>query len=112
MGVVAEVWSEYVQSTTVTPQKPSGNPGGRGGAIVDASRATTKVQEFERMHTAARDVMDFLVKEKFICIDYASQDHVETGLRIVQRFLVSKGYQRGSRRHNFNYQLEPHIAAA
>ena len=109
MGVVAEVWSEYVQSTTVTPQKPSGNPGGRGGAIVDVSQATTKVQEFIRkrnmdgMRTVARDVMDFLVKEKFICIYYASQDRVETGLWIVQRFLVSKGYQHGSRRQNFNY---------
>ena len=45
VGVVTEVWSEYVQSGTVASQKPSGNPCGRRGAIVNASQATTKVQE-------------------------------------------------------------------
>ena len=98
-----------MQSRTVASQKPSGNPGGRRGAILNATQATTKVQEFirqrnmDRKHTVVRDVMDFLFKENFLCIDCASQDPVETGLRIIQRFLVSKGFQHGSRRHNYNY---------
>ena len=98
-----------MQSRTVASQKPSGNPGGRRGAIVHASQATTKVQEsirqrnMDRKRTVARDVMDFLLKENFLCIDYVSQDHVKTGLRIIQRFLVSRGFKRGSRRHNYNY---------
>ncbi|CAK4105850.1 unnamed protein product, partial [Aphanomyces euteiches] len=51
-------------------------------------------RRLDRTRTVARNVMDFLVENRFMYLDYNDSKAIASGERNVQRYLLRHGFKR------------------
>ncbi|RQM31148.1 hypothetical protein B5M09_005203 [Aphanomyces astaci] len=131
LGVVKDVWREYLMSRTVRDTQPASNKTTHNTVVPRSKHVVGLVQSFVRDRratttlTTAVDVLMYL-KEIFVLeFDADNKKQFNASLRGVQRFLKHQGYRCGKRktstyhlsaknvlaRDSYVQLMQPHVAS-
>ncbi|ETV76547.1 hypothetical protein H257_09549 [Aphanomyces astaci] len=111
LGVVKEVWREYLQSRSVTVAVPPSNTTTHSTTVPRTKQVVSMVQAFVRGRRATRTrttAVDIVIFLREICVlDFDLEDKkvYSLHLRSVQRFLKYQGYERGNKKGLSSYHL-------
>ncbi|CAK4166501.1 unnamed protein product [Aphanomyces euteiches] len=92
--LVKLIWSDYLKTKQVTVVAPPANRMARPTRIPDNGHVFVRNRRLDRTRTVARNVMDFLVENRFMYLDYNDSKAIASGERNVQRYLLRHGFKR------------------
>ena len=115
-NTVAETWADYVKHRRVTVYRAPGNFNRKRTLVPHTRKVLRIIREFlrkrreTRTRTVAKDVLDLLLTNGILPeVQRNNKKSMRSALRGVQRYCVSKGFKRGSRKKGCqHYRLSEH----
>jgi transposase len=110
--LVSETWKDFMTKKNIELSEAPGNRNSKWTFVPETRKVLRTLQQFMRERreirerTVAKDILDCLVKNKFVCIRDGDLKAKKSALRSVQRYIVRKGFKRGRKKGCQHYRLK------